>query len=113
MAGLALDRDTPLDPYLPLLPEFDTLLIMTIKAGFGGQAFMPELLGKVRQARQHSLSGHLKLRVEVDGGIDEDTIVAAAEAGADVFVAGTAVYGADDPGKAVEALRQQARAAMP
>jgi len=113
MAGLAIDRDTPLDPYLDLLPEFDTLLIMTIKAGFGGQAFLPELLGKVRQARQHRRSGHLQLRIEVDGGVDADTIVEAAQAGADVFVAGTAVYGADDPGKAVDALREQARAATP
>jgi ribulose-phosphate 3-epimerase len=113
MAGLAIDRDTPLDPYLELLPEFDTLLIMTIKAGFGGQAFIPELLGKVRQARQHRQAGHLRLHIEVDGGIDSDTVVEAAEAGADVFVAGTAVYGADDPGKAVEALREQARAARP
>src|SRR5262249_43474639 len=112
-AGLAIDRDTPLEPYLDLLPEFDTLLIMTIKAGFGGQAFIPHLLGKVSQARQHRKSGHLQLRIEVDGGIDENTIVEAAQAGADVFVAGTAVYGADDPGKAVEALREQARAAMP
>jgi ribulose-phosphate 3-epimerase len=112
LAGLAVDRDTPLDPYLELLREFDTLLVMTIKAGFGGQAFMPELLDKVRLARKHVASGHLRLFVEVDGGIDEDTVVAAAEAGADVFVAGTSVFGADDPGKAVQALRVSARDAM-
>jgi ribulose-phosphate 3-epimerase len=112
MAGLAIDRDTPLEPYLDLLGEFDTLLIMTIKAGFGGQAFIPELLEKVRLGRRHIRSGHLRLHVEVDGGIDADTIEAAAEAGADVFVAGTSVYGADDPGKAVDALRTRARAAM-
>lgn len=111
LAGLAIDRDTRLDPYLDLLGEFDTLLIMTIKAGFGGQDFIPEMLAKVRQARRHLDSGHLRLFVEVDGGIDERTIVEAARAGADVFVAGTAVYGADDPGKAVEALRSAARAA--
>ncbi len=112
MAGLALDRDTSLEGYLDLLVEFDTLLIMTIKAGFGGQDFIPELLDKVRLARHHIQSGHLRLYLEVDGGIDADTIEAAAEAGADVFVAGTAVYGADDPGKAVEALRTRARTAM-
>ena len=111
-AGLAVDRDTPLEPYLDLLPEFDLLLIMTIKAGFGGQEFIPELLAKVRLARRHLNSGHLRLHVEVDGGIAHDTIEAAAEAGADVFVAGTAVFGADDPGRAVEALRQQARKSM-
>jgi ribulose-phosphate 3-epimerase len=112
LAGLAVDRDTPLEPYLDLLPDFDTLLVMTIKAGFGGQDFIPALLDKVRLARRHSSSGHLRLHVEVDGGIDDQTIVAAAEAGADVFVAGTAVYAADDPGKAVEALRARARAVM-
>jgi ribulose-phosphate 3-epimerase len=112
LAGLAVDRDTPLEPYLDLLPDFDTLLVMTIKAGFGGQDFIPALLDKVRLARRRSSSGHLRLHVEVDGGIDDQTIVAAAEAGADVFVAGTAVYAADDPGKAVEALRARARAVM-
>jgi ribulose-phosphate 3-epimerase len=112
LAGLAVDRDTPVEPYLELLPEFDTLLIMTIKAGFGGQHFIPALLDKVRTARRHLNAGHLRLYVEVDGGIAMDTIAAAAEAGADVFVAGTAVYGADDPGKAVDALRVRAQEAM-
>ena len=76
-AGLAIDRDTPIEPYLEILPHFDTLLIMTIKAGFGGQAFMPEMLAKVRAARRHANAGHLELRIEVDGGIDEDTIAEA------------------------------------
>jgi ribulose-phosphate 3-epimerase len=111
-AGLAIDRDTPIEPYLELLPHFDTLLIMTIKAGFGGQRFMPELLDKVRTARRQSAGGHLELRIEVDGGIGEDTIAAAAEAGADAFVAGTAVYGADDPADAVRRLRQRAADAV-
>jgi len=106
-AGLAIDRDTPVEPYLDLLPHFDTLLIMTIKAGFGGQEFMPELLDKVRAARRHLRAGHLELRLEVDGGVNEDTIEAAAQAGADAFVAGTAVYGAADPAGAVRALRRQ------
>jgi ribulose-phosphate 3-epimerase len=105
-AGLAIDRDTPVEPYLELLPHFDTLLIMTIKAGFGGQSFMPELLDKVRAARRHASSGHLELRIEVDGGIAADTIEAAADAGADAFVAGTAVYAAADPAAAVRALRR-------
>ena len=105
-AGLAIDRDTLIEPYLDLLPHFDTLLIMTIKAGFGGQEFLPEMLEKVRVARQHARAGHLELRIEVDGGIAEDTIEAAAEAGADAFVAGTAVYSAEDPAAAVRALRR-------
>ncbi|WP_408606766.1 ribulose-phosphate 3-epimerase [Catenuloplanes japonicus] len=104
-AGLAIDRDTDVTPYLDLLPHFDTLLIMTIKAGFGGQKFLPETLGKVRAVRDRITTGHLELRLEVDGGIAADTIAAAAEAGADAFVAGTAVYGAADPAEAIRKLR--------
>jgi ribulose-phosphate 3-epimerase len=104
-AGLAIDRDTPVEPYLELLPFLDTLLIMTIKAGFGGQAFMPEMLQKVRDVRRRVTVKSLAVRVEVDGGIAADTIEQAAEAGADAFVAGTAVYGADDPAEAVRRLR--------
>ncbi len=113
LAGLAIDRDTPVEGYLDILPEFDVLLIMTIKAGFGGQEFIPDLLDKVRTARRHVAAGHLDVRVEVDGGINADTIEAAAAAGADAFVAGTAVYGADDPAAAVTALRARAAAARP
>ena len=72
---------------------------------------MPELLDKVRTARSHARSGHLELRIEVDGGIAEDTIAQAAEAGADSFVAGTAVYGAADPAEACRRLRARADAA--
>jgi ribulose-phosphate 3-epimerase len=111
-AGLAIDRDTLVEPYLDLLPYFDTLLIMTIKAGFGGQEFMPELLEKVRVARRHRDSGHLELRIEVDGGVTESTVAAAAQAGADAFVAGTAVYGATDPSAAVRAIRSRAEQAV-
>jgi ribulose-phosphate 3-epimerase len=110
-AGLAIDRDTPIEPYLEILPHFDTLLIMTIKAGFGGQSFIPELLDKVRTARRHVNAGHLEVRIEVDGGIDEDTIVDAARAGADAFVAGTAVYGSGDPAAACRSLRARAEQA--
>ncbi|MFY1694307.1 ribulose-phosphate 3-epimerase [Solwaraspora sp. WMMA2101] len=112
-AGLAIDRDTPVDDYLDLLPSFDTLLIMTIKAGFGGQRFIPEMLDKVRTARRHVASGHLELRIEVDGGIAADTIEQAAAAGADAFVAGTAVYGAADPAEAVRRLRRTAERTAP
>jgi ribulose-phosphate 3-epimerase len=106
-AGLAIDRDTPIEPCLEILPYFDTLLIMTIKAGFGGQKFLPEMLGKVRTARRYADAENLEIRVEVDGGIAADTIEAAAEAGADAFVAGTAVYGAADPAEACRRLRAQ------
>lgn len=106
-AGLAIDRDTSVEPYLELLPFVDTLLIMTIKAGFGGQRFLPEMLDKVRDVRRRINAKGLEVRLEVDGGIAADTIEQAAEAGADAFVAGTAVYGADDPAEAVRKLRAQ------
>ncbi|GIF13297.1 ribulose-phosphate 3-epimerase [Actinoplanes teichomyceticus] len=111
-AGLAIDRDTPVEPYLEMLPHFDTVLIMTIKAGFGGQKFLPEMLGKVRDVRRRVEAGNLEVRVEVDGGIAADTIEQAAEAGADAFVAGTAVYGAQDPAEAVRKLRALAAERM-
>ncbi len=112
LAGLSVKPGTPLEPYLELLREFDTLLVMTVEPGFGGQQFMAEVLPKVRLARREVRAGHLRLFIEVDGGISLDTIAAAAEAGADVFVAGSAVYDAADPGRAVDALRAGARAAM-
>ena len=108
-AGLAIDRDTPVEPYLELLPYVDTVLIMTIKAGFGGQAFLPEMLAKVRDVRRRVRIKELEVRIEVDGGIAADTIEQAAEAGADAFVAGTAVYGAADPAEAIRKLRAQAQ----
>jgi ribulose-phosphate 3-epimerase len=111
-AGLAIDRDTPIEPYLELLPHFDTLLVMTIKAGFGGQKFLPETLDKVRAVRRRVSVKGLEVRVEVDGGIAADTIEQAAEAGADAFVAGTAVYGAADPAEAIRKLRSLAERAM-
>jgi ribulose-phosphate 3-epimerase len=109
LAGLAIKPGTPLEAYLDVLPEFDTLLVMTVEPGFGGQPFRPEVLPKVREARRLVETGHLQLFLEVDGGINADTIEQAAEAGADVFVAGSAVYGADDPAKAIAELRALAR----
>jgi ribulose-phosphate 3-epimerase len=111
LAGLAIKPGTPLEAYLDVLPDFDTLLVMTVEPGFGGQSFMPEVLPKVRKARRLVDSGHLTLLLEVDGGINADTIEQAAEAGADVFVAGSAVYGAADPAQAIAALRAQAAGA--
>jgi ribulose-phosphate 3-epimerase len=110
LAGLALKPGTPLEDYLDVLTDFDTLLVMTVEPGFGGQSFIADVLPKVRRARELVASGHLTLFLEVDGGINADTIEQAAEAGADVFVAGSAVYGADDPAKAIAALRAQAAA---
>jgi len=111
-AGLALKPGTPLEAYREVLPAFDLLLVMTVEPGFGGQVFRREVLPKIREARRLVETGHLELRIEVDGGIDADTIVAAAEAGADTFVAGSAVYGAEDPAQAVRLLRERAAAAL-
>lgn len=112
-AGLSVKPGTPLDPYLEILRAFDTLLIMSVEPGFGGQAFIPEVLAKVGIARRLVDSGELTVVVEIDGGINEDTIEQAAEAGVDCFVAGSAVYSAADPAAAVELLRSQAAAASP
>jgi len=112
LAGLAIKPGTPLEDYLEVLSEFDTLLVMTVEPGFGGQAFIADVLPKVRTARDLVQSGHLTLFVEVDGGINAETIERAAEAGADVFVAGSAVYGAEDPSRAIALLRERATAAV-
>jgi ribulose-phosphate 3-epimerase len=110
-AGLAVKPGTPIDPYLEILREFDTVLIMSVEPGFGGQKFIPEVLPKVGIVRRLVDSGELTVLVEIDGGINEDTIAEAAEAGVDCFVAGSAVYSADDPAAAVRSLRSQAAAA--
>jgi ribulose-phosphate 3-epimerase len=110
-AGLSVKPGTPLEPYLEILKEFDTLLVMSVEPGFGGQKFIPEVLAKVSTARRLIDAGELTIVVEIDGGINADTIEQAAEAGVDCFVAGSAVYSAADPAAAVKSLRQQAASA--
>jgi ribulose-phosphate 3-epimerase len=112
-AGLSIKPGTPLEPHIETLKHYDTLLVMSVEPGFGGQEFIPDVLEKVRTARRLVDTGHLTVLVEIDGGINADTVEAAAEAGVDCFVAGSAVYGADDPGRAVRALRERARRANP
>jgi ribulose-phosphate 3-epimerase len=107
-AGLSLKPGTTLESCVDVLKHYDTLLIMSVEPGFGGQSFMAEVLDKVRAARRMVDTGHLKLVIEIDGGINADTIEQAAEAGVDCFVAGSAVYDAADPGAALERLRAQA-----
>ena len=102
-AGIALNPATPIEPLIDLLPSFDMVLVMTIEPGFGGQTFMDETLPKIRRVRE--AIGDRPIWLQVDGGVTEDTIGRAAEAGADVFVAGSAVYGAPDPAAAVDRLR--------
>jgi len=109
-AGLALRPATPLEPFVELLPEFDMLLVMTVEPGFGGQEFLDVCLPKIERARQAIDGEDLQVWLQVDGGITVDTIASAAQAGADVFVAGTAVYGQGDPAEHVADLRWRARA---
>lgn len=104
-AGLSLKPGTPWSAVAPYLPDIDLLLVMTVEPGFGGQAFMPEMLDKVRAAAAERASRGLRFAIEVDGGIHEDTAREARAAGADVFVAGHAVFRATDPGAALAALR--------
>lgn len=107
-AGLSVKPGTPIEPYLEILRDFDTLLVMSVEPGFGGQSFIPHVLDKARAVRRLVDSGELRLLVEIDGGINADTIEQAAAAGVDCFVAGSAVYGTEDPAATVEALRRRA-----
>jgi len=105
-AGLALRPGTPLAAAEPYLAGLDLLLVMTVEPGFGGQAFMPAMLDKVRAVRDWRARHGAAFLIEVDGGIGPDTAPAARSAGADVFVAGHAVYGQPDPRAALQALRK-------
>lgn len=107
-ACMALKPATPIEPYEDLLAELDTVLIMTVEPGFGGQRFLDICLPKIRRARQLFDKHGLDLWLQVDGGVSLETIERCAEAGADTFVAGSAVYAADDPDAMVEALRAKA-----
>ncbi|QEO10113.1 ribulose-phosphate 3-epimerase [Protaetiibacter larvae] len=108
--ALALKPGTAVDPYLELLPEFDQVLVMTVEPGFGGQAFMADMMPKLRTLRAAAERHGIELWLQVDGGIAPETIGIAAEAGADTFVAGSSVYGAADPDAAIAALRETAAA---
>lgn len=107
-AGFSLRPGTPIEDYLDIVPEFDLVLVMSVEPGFGGQKFMPEQLDKVRALRTLIDNSELSTLIEIDGGINAETIRAAAEAGCDAFVAGSAVYRATDPAKAIDELRQLA-----
>ncbi len=104
-AGLALNPATDLRAVEPFLGDFDLLLVMTVHPGFGGQSFREAMMGKVRQARQWREERALEFSIEVDGGINPSTARLAHAAGAEVFVAGTSVFGAPDIREAIEALR--------
>ncbi len=110
-AGIALRPATPIEPLLDLLPEFDMILVMTVEPGFGGQSFIDATLPKITRTREAISAANLDVWVQVDGGVSRATIERASEAGANVFVAGSAVYKADDASAEVEALRQLAQEA--
>jgi ribulose-phosphate 3-epimerase len=113
-AGLAINPGTAVEPYADLVPEFDMLLLMTVEPGFGGQHFLDLVLPKIRRARELVGGRDSSVWVQVDGGVTRDTIGRCAEAGADMFVAGSAVFGARDPAGSVEELRGIAdRASQP
>jgi ribulose-phosphate 3-epimerase len=107
-AGVALKPGTPLSVIDGLVPVIDMILVMTVEPGFGGQPFMADMLPKVRAARRLADSADVDIWVQVDGGVGPDTIEQCAAAGADVFVAGSAVYRAEDPALVVETLRAAA-----
>src|SRR4029078_5211357 len=104
---------TPIEPYEDLLPELDMLLIMTVEPGFGGQKFLDICVPKLRRARAMLDRHRLETWLQIDGGVSLETIERCAEAGADVFVAGSAVYSAHDPDAMVAQLRATAEAAAP
>jgi len=107
-SGLAIKPNTPWAPYEGLLPELDMVLVMTVEPGFGGQSFMADQLPKVRAVRESVRRHGGEIWVQVDGGVSARTIEQCARAGADVFVAGSAVYGAEDAAEAVNDLRELA-----
>ncbi len=107
-AAMALKPATPIEPYADLLPELDMVLIMTVEPGFGGQSFMADMMPKVARTRELVKALGKEIWVQVDGGVSEATIEQCVEAGADTFVAGSAVYRADDPDAVVRALRELA-----
>jgi ribulose-phosphate 3-epimerase len=108
--GLTLNPATPIDTVLAFLDEIDLLLVMSVNPGWGGQAFMPEVLEKVRVARRVIDERGLAVEIEIDGGIQEQTARLAADAGVDILVAGSAIFHADDP---LEAARRIRAAAWP
>jgi ribulose-phosphate 3-epimerase len=110
-AAIAVRPTTDITPYLEYLEELDMLLVMTVEPGFGGQRFLEATTQKIAAARRAIDATGRDVWLQVDGGISRETIAVAARAGADTFVAGSAVYGAEDPGAEVTALRELAQAA--
>jgi ribulose-phosphate 3-epimerase len=108
--GLVVSPPTPIEAVLPFLEMVSLVLVMAVNPGFGGQLFLPEVLGKVEEARNWIESHGLTADIEIDGGITTSTIARARDAGANVFVAGTAIFGEPDPAAAIRDLRAQLEA---
>ena len=106
--AMAISPATPVERLLPYLPHLDMALIMTVVPGFGGQALIPETLEKVKAVKQYADAHGLQLDIEVDGGIKAENIGLTTEAGANVIVAGSAVFGAKDPSAVMQAMREAA-----
>lgn len=104
-AGVAVNPATPLSSIEWILDELDMVLIMSVNPGFGGQAFIPQALDKIRDLRSMILSRNLNVLVEVDGGVNERTIQSVSEAGADAFVAGSAIFGSADYKETIDKFR--------
>jgi ribulose-phosphate 3-epimerase len=109
-AGIALKPGTEPDAYLPLLREFDQVLVMTVEPGFGGQSFMRSTMPKLRTLADAVAEAGASIWLQVDGGVNEETIAIAAEAGADTFVAGSSVFSGGDPAAQIARLREVADA---
>ena len=109
--GMAIKPGTRLDDYEDLFPELDMILIMTVEPGFGGQSFMADQMPKVRRSREIIRDLNLDTWIQVDGGVAAATIAECADAGADTFVAGSAVYNTPDPVQAIAQLRETAQTA--
>ncbi|MEQ1734963.1 MAG: ribulose-phosphate 3-epimerase [Rhodoglobus sp.] len=109
-AGIALKPGTPAEPYLDLMHEFDQVLVMTVEPGFGGQSFMVSTMTKLQQVRAAITSAGTDVWLQVDGGVDLSTIGIARDAGADTFVAGSAVFRGDSPAEQIAQLRAAAQA---
>lgn len=107
-AGLAVKPATPIEPYVAMLTEIDMILVMTVEPGFGGQSFLDLTLSKISVARELIDREASDIWLQVDGGVSTATVKRSAAAGADTFVAGSAVFGADDPNATIGSLRSLA-----
>ena len=106
--GMAISPATPVEKLLPYLSQIDMALIMTVVPGFGGQKFMPEMMEKVRTVKRYALTHGLKLDIQVDGGISEKNTAVVTEAGANIIVAGSAIFQSKKPRSVIEAMRKAA-----